>query len=188
MKNIKDPSIRDWVIPTFTTTTPTDRIVASISLMSTLQNFFEYKCCLECGIPSVTLLGTLDDWLMLSDKVNRLLEFNVAPANDMTKWVDYLRPLCDNLVNSFKGEGDIHFWDNICMDLGGGSGPSFMSGWCTVFSVFKATGEWQGNNTYEDPFNPIEVMDWPVIDMEDLSSGLCKVPILVDDNGAEYNC
>ena len=50
VKNIKDPSIADWLIPKFTTTTENDRIVASISMMATLQSYFEYEvdvCCVD---------------------------------------------------------------------------------------------------------------------------------------------
>lgn len=78
MKNIKDPSVADWVIPTFSTTTPTDRIVSSVSLMATLQNFFDYKFMLLCGIPNVTLLGTPADWQQLRTKIDRLLEFAIS--------------------------------------------------------------------------------------------------------------
>ena len=52
-----------WLIPAFTTTTVNDRVVAAVSVMSTLQNYFEYVCCLMCGIPKVTLLGTVEDWV-----------------------------------------------------------------------------------------------------------------------------
>ncbi len=42
VKNIKDPSIVDWLLPAFTTTTPKDRIVASISVMSSMKQYFKY--------------------------------------------------------------------------------------------------------------------------------------------------
>ena len=40
VENIKDPSIADWLIPKFTTTTESDRVVASISMMASLQCYF----------------------------------------------------------------------------------------------------------------------------------------------------
>lgn len=45
--NIKDPSLREWILPQFTTTTKVDQAVASILMMATLQKFFTYgfgKC------------------------------------------------------------------------------------------------------------------------------------------------
>ena len=67
VKNIKDPSIADWLIPKFSTTTENDRIVASVTLMATLQSYFEYKYCLLCGLPSITLLGTVDESMMIGN-------------------------------------------------------------------------------------------------------------------------
>ena len=42
--NIKDPAVADWIVPAFTTTTTNDRIAASVTLMSTLQAYFEAGC------------------------------------------------------------------------------------------------------------------------------------------------
>jgi hypothetical protein len=35
--NIKDPSFREWILPSFTTTTKCDQAVASILMMSVMQ-------------------------------------------------------------------------------------------------------------------------------------------------------
>jgi len=35
-KNIRDPSIAEWLLPSFTTTSPSDRIAASVSVMSAM--------------------------------------------------------------------------------------------------------------------------------------------------------
>eukprot|EP00957_Ditylum_brightwellii_P090672 6905553-Ditylum_brightwellii.AAC.1 len=51
IKNIKNPDIAEWLIPAFSTTKSEDRIVASVTIMSTLQTYFKYKCYLLCGIP-----------------------------------------------------------------------------------------------------------------------------------------
>ena len=80
VKNIKDPSIADWLIPKFSTTTENDRIVASVTMMATLLSYFEYATVLLCGLPSITLLGTINDWKSLRNKVDRLLEFDEEMA------------------------------------------------------------------------------------------------------------
>ena len=41
-ENIKDKSVVDWLLPSFTTTTPNDQVTACVSIMSTLQAFFVY--------------------------------------------------------------------------------------------------------------------------------------------------
>jgi hypothetical protein len=45
VKNIKDPSVVDWMLPAFTTTEAVDQFVASMSIMATLQKYFEYGFC-----------------------------------------------------------------------------------------------------------------------------------------------
>lgn len=35
--NVKDPTLKDWILPSFTTTTKVDQAVASIMMMATLQ-------------------------------------------------------------------------------------------------------------------------------------------------------
>lgn len=190
-KNIKDPELAKWVIPNFSTTTDKDRVVASVCFMSTLQNFFSYQFVLECGIPEVTLEGTLEDWLDLRFNIDRLKDFNIGPDNYMNQWHEWLVKICDGLVKSYNnGDKMLEFWDNCCQYYAGGSGPSFLAGWISTFAVFKATGEWQGKCEMEaDPFsNQQETMEFPVIDCEDLPSGLCKVPVSVNDNGREYDC
>ena len=185
VKNIKDPSIADWLIPTFTTTTENDRIVASVSMMATLQSYFEYKFCLACGLPSITLLGTVDDWKLLRSKVDRLLEFDTKDGV-MKKWLELLTIVLDEFVETKCGVDNMEFWDRICHYSGGGSGPTYLSGWITTFAVFDKDGKWQGGRRGSQHFGEITKSDWPIIDTQDVPSGATAVPVLIDDNGTEY--
>jgi hypothetical protein len=67
--NIKDPSFREWILPSFTTTTKCDQAVVSILMMSVMQKYFTYACGVCCGLPSVTLLGEKKDWEKLEQKL-----------------------------------------------------------------------------------------------------------------------
>ena len=53
--SIVDPELREWVMPSFTTTTELDRVVASITFMGALSEYFDYGGVTGCGIPSVRL-------------------------------------------------------------------------------------------------------------------------------------
>ena len=187
VKNIKDPSIADWLIPKFSTTNENDRIVASISMMATLQSYFEYKYCLLCGLPSITLLGSIDDWKLLRGKVDRLLEFDTKDGL-MKKWLELLTVVLDEFVETKSGVDNMEFWDRICHYSGGGSGPTYLSGWITTFGVFDKDGKWQGNErNAEGEFGEAIKTDWPVIDVQDIPSGATAVPVLIDDNGTQYD-
>jgi len=193
--NLKDPSIRDWVIPSFTTTTPNDALVFSVVLMSALKSYFSYKMVLECGIPNVTLCGTPADYEDLARRVDRLLEFDNAQGH-MKKWHSLLRPIFDELIRASRGQHSVDFWSRVCTHYGGGSGPSYISGWVSAFCCFDDHGEWQGDNyTYEwEQYNfdtqrttkHVVQCDWPVIDDDNIPPGHCCVPVNVDDHGVKY--
>src|SRR5436305_573998 len=49
----------------FSTTTKNSLTASRIVLLDMVKAYFTYKVCLECGIPKVTLEGTLEDWTKL---------------------------------------------------------------------------------------------------------------------------
>mmetsp|Transcript_31528 Transcript_31528/g.36779 ORF Transcript_31528/g.36779 Transcript_31528/m.36779 type:complete len:403 (+) Transcript_31528:150-1358(+) len=182
--NIKDPEVTEWLLPNFTTTTDTDRIVASVTIMSTLQAYFEYSCCLSCGIPNVTLLGSSEDWHLLRQKLDRLLQYDIRATGGkdvdpvMEEWHKLLSKVIDEFIKSVEGNPNLKFWDTVAHHIGGDSGPSYLSGWVTVFSCFKKNGQWQGDTS--------EYNLWPKIDTAHISGGAVSVPVKLDDNGTEY--
>ena len=188
VKNIKDPSIADWLIPKFSTTTENDRIVASVSVMATLQSYFDYRCCIMCGLPSITLLGSVDDWKLLRSKIDRLLEFDTKDGL-MKKWLELLTVVLDEFVETKCGVDNMEFWDRICHYISGGSGPTYLSGWITTFAVFNEDGEWQGDKREArvDLGRRVVQTDWPVVDTQDVPAGAIGVPVFIDDNGTQYD-
>lgn len=201
--NLKSPDVTTWLLPKFSTTTSADRVAASVTIMSTLQAYFEYVCCLCCGIPNVTLEGTPEDWEALRNKIDRLPSYDLAGKKQvMSKWHKLLCPVLDQFVASAKGNPDLAFWDRICCHEGGGSGPSYLSGWITVFACFTAKGNWQGDvhqglrgGTHSPRSSGLgsereksgTTNSWPRIDTSYLPVGAVSVPVLVDDNGTQYD-
>jgi len=124
--NIKDASLREWILPQFSTTTKVDQAVASIMMMATLQKFFSYGCGVCCGLPSVTLLGEKEDWERLAEKAERLMTF----GEEAGTWYGLLKPVLERFVKSFdepEAEETKDFWQKIAHRSGGGSGPSYLS-------------------------------------------------------------
>jgi hypothetical protein len=194
-ENIKDPSLREWILPTFTTTTKDDQTVASIIMMATLKNFFSYGCGICCGIPSVTLLGERSDWEQILAKVERLSTFGEEP----TQWLEILRPVLRRFVSNFdapESEDAKDFWQKIVHYSGGGSGPSYLSGWITVFCFWNTKGKAYYNPSYNPPVEgdtmhsmgkptPVLVLDgarYHRIETDQVPSGWASVPVkLIDD-------
>merc|ERR1712217_122330 len=154
-----------------------------------LQAYFQYVCRLMCGIPKVTLLGTPEDWMQLRAKVDRLPEYDLQ-AGHMQAWHQLLAPVLDEFVLSAQGRPNIDFWDRVCSHHGGGSGPCYLSGWVTVFAAFTEKGVWQGSNHNAKQWGNAQTPEkkpWPCIDMNYLPVGVVVVPVLVDDNGTQYD-
>jgi len=118
-KNIRSPELADWFRPGFSTTTEREEVCAAATAMGTLQAYFEYKMCLMCGIPAVTMMGTVADWKLLREKIERLLEFEVQnnpDGNVIELWVGYLRKVCDGFVESAEHPNSsktLKFWDKV---------------------------------------------------------------------------
>lgn len=178
-----DSSLIEWVIPEFSTTTAHDLIVGSVVLMASMKQCFSYKINLMCGIPSITLHGTVQDWENIRNRLNKL----AGLGKDLDTWATMLGPILDQFVQAAKGNVDSLFWQRICHFTPGGSGPSFLSGWISTFCVVSEQGKWQGSTFAVRTWNTEIESEFPIIDMNDIPSGYQAVDVIVDDNGTVYN-
>jgi hypothetical protein len=117
--------LRDLVVADFSTTTPTARAASEVVLMDAFQAYFEYAVMCGCGIPSVTLLGTADDWRSIRRRAATLSEYELEP------WTRELLPVLDRLVATAEGADDPDFWRSF-FHYEGGSGPAHLTGWIHV--------------------------------------------------------
>jgi len=147
-KNVVDPSLRAWIMPEFSTTTTNDTTVCSIVMMATLKEYFSYKCSLSCGIPRVTLEGEKKDWENILERLEKLKDYGVQSI----AWYHLLVPILSRFVKAFdepNGNENVDFWQRVAHYHGGGSGPTWLSGWITAFCVFDAKGRWLGGRFRE---------------------------------------
>jgi hypothetical protein len=84
----------------------------------------------------------------------------------------------EEFIKAKRGEADKEFWKRICHYEGGGSGPSYLSGWISVFCLFDKDGKLQGK--FDDD------KEWPRVDTDDIPTGIVEVDVTVDDHGKEY--
>ncbi|EQC31918.1 hypothetical protein SDRG_10435 [Saprolegnia diclina VS20] len=184
--HLADPALRAWLLPCFSTTTEDDKIVGSIVLMAAMKKYFTYKACLACGIPFVTLLGTVQDWEDIRARVDKL----AAYGDRMTEWSAMLAPIFDQFVLAAKGQPDVGFWSRICHEFGGHSGPRYIGGWLSVFCVFDQVGRWQGENSAINMLDGklrSRLKEFPTVSMDDIPPGYLTVDVAIDDNGEMYN-
>ena len=98
----------DLMTADFTTTGITERIASQVSLMDVVKKYFIYtNIAAGCGIPSITLEGTPNDWQKVLDKVRCLKKYHLE------KWASDLEVILKEFVNASKGSRNPSFWQNI---------------------------------------------------------------------------
>jgi len=131
--NIRD-DIVDWITPNFSTSTAQSRLIAHCTLVATLKPYFAYGVLSQCGIPSVTLDGTREDWDMLRGKCMRMgVLFPGDPVLD--QWRCDLEKTLDHFISAYDGDVSRDWW-NSAVSRDQSSGRDDIDGWALVFTPF----------------------------------------------------
>ncbi len=189
-ENVVDPGLREWVMPAFTTTTRQDNVIASILLMGVTQKYFDFGCCVRCGLPSVTLLGEKSDWELIYRRLDKLETFGVEPSH----FCKLLRPVVSHFFKSFDepaSEDTIGFWQRIAHYERGGSGPSYYSGWITAFCFWNQDGKSLHAIPSRGPSRGdtlrLNGVAYHRVNSQEVPPGYSSVPVTVDDNGEFFD-
>ncbi|KAF0324527.1 hypothetical protein GQ607_008231 [Colletotrichum asianum] len=104
-KDLVDPNLADWLLPTFSTTLPRDRSTVAAVFLGTMKQYFNYNVSITCGFPSITLLGEASDWVELARRVARLADFNTdtldRDGSSNSEWSRCLVTVVEWFVASF---------------------------------------------------------------------------------------
>ncbi|KAH8899769.1 hypothetical protein GQ53DRAFT_801383 [Thozetella sp. PMI_491] len=178
---VKTPWLLDWIRPGFTTTTKNDLMTANILMMGLTKAYFRFEGGIICGLPSVTLLGSQEDWEALLAKLDHLPDFGTDPAAYKTR----LRPILSRMVNSFKepdSPATRQFWNQIVSASQShicGAPPFYVSGWITGFYFWDTEGNpWargQGDLT-------LDGVTYPALDLtHNVPVGYARAPFIMRD-------
>jgi len=130
----------------FTTTGRVERAVSNLMAMETFKSYFEYILYAGCGIPSITLTGTVGDWQKLRKKAQRFADYGLE------EWIEALDPILAQFELAKTGNPDTEFWRSL-FRYNSGSGPAVLTGWASVlFPYLKDHQE----NLYPNPY----LKDW----------------------------
>jgi len=135
--------LRGWIVPDFSTTTPSDRIVGCAALMGAMKEYFSYTAHTRCGIPRITLEGTREDWEEILRRADRIAEY----GDECVLWHRMLMPVLRRFVATFDDSGlkkheTKKFWESMVQYKNPGSGTPYFSGWLTAFCAFDVKGNW----------------------------------------------
>ena len=178
--------VRNWVEPHFSTTTEKDLLVGRALLMATLKNYFAYGCYAQCGLPEVTMEGTLADWEEIRRRADRIAEYGRGAAGlvQLGWWHQVLVPVLDKFIASYKGSVDAMFWQSCTNEISYGSGPGYISGWVLAFAPFDKAGHWQ----IAKPSAILQTGGYGNVATSDFADiATVSVPIKINDNGSEWD-
>lgn len=95
-KYVNDADLDNWIMPSFSTTTETDRVVASVLFMGAMQKYFLYSMQFRCGIPAVTLLGEASDWQDILSRLDKIDKLGEEPMK--YQYAQAYSTQCDSLI------------------------------------------------------------------------------------------
>ena len=122
----------------FSTTSQVAQVTSQVAIMSAMKQYFNYKVLMAgCGISSITLEGSIQDW----EKIKSKLEFLSTKA--LKWWTKHLIPIIDNIIATKKyynskgklNEELIQFWKGMIRLKGRGDlyDPHLINGWIVKF-------------------------------------------------------
>jgi hypothetical protein len=122
----------------FSTTTPSVLTTSQVSIMSAMKQYFTYNLLMGgCGVSSINLEGSLDDW----NKIKSKLEFLSTKA--MKWWTKHLIPIIDDIIKTKKyykkhkkiNNDLINFWKSMIRIKNKGDlyDPHMINGWIIKF-------------------------------------------------------
>ena len=163
-ENTRD-NLADVMRADFSTTDKTARIVSQMTLMSSVKAFFDYSVIyVKCGIPSITLEGTPEDWLKVRNKAIQLRKY------DLDWWLIDLIPILNEFFQASQGNVHKAFWRNIVKKdrpekfVGGGCSwgdrPTELDGWFLKLMPYDRKGKRTPNKvSYEYDDMPSQVIN-----------------------------
>lgn len=129
---------RDLIVSNFSTTGPVEKAASELILMDSMKSYFKYACRTLCGIPSITLMGTVKDWEDVHTRAENLAEY------ELDWWVKSLAPTLKHFVKAAEGKADVGFWDTMYKNSSGSGGP-YCTGW--INTLFPYIEDHKGNPT-----------------------------------------
>ena len=168
----------------FSTTNPVSLTTSQLSIMSAMKHYFQYSLGMGgCGISSITLEGSLDDWKKMKEK----FEFFSKKDYALVWWTKHLIPIIDKIIytKSYYKQNNIvndeikNFWkDMIRVKIGKDYDPDIINGWIIKFIP-----------NYSEQFPKLydELKEEDIPD-QIISCPLNLIVINLDGTKTEYNC
>ncbi len=135
IRDATDPVLHETLLCDFSTTTPAIRTASEVALMDSFSSYFTYVIGCVCGIPKITIEGSLEDWQRVRARVEVLETYGLG------WWVSRLCPILDEFVLTASGHPTLEFWKAIYKPVKA-YGAEVATGWIT--DLFPYLGDAPG--------------------------------------------
>ena len=95
----------------FTTSTDVERLASEIVLLDACSPFFDYGVECVCGIPSITLTGSAEDWRSVRRRIDAMRD--LVAGTRFSDWPARLGVIVDKLCEAAGGAPDRAFFQRI---------------------------------------------------------------------------
>ncbi len=133
------------LIPDFTTTTDDHKFIAKMTIISSMEAYFDMSVCILCGLRGIKLNGTVADWVRLRDVVFPTFK-KLIPDHDVN-WAIAFEELLQEFINIANGFIDIELWKRIIYENPSlVCGSNYYYGWINLL--------WPNQSSYFKKFPP----------------------------------
>lgn len=129
----------------FSTSTDVEKTASDIILLDAYASFFDYFMTCVCGIPTITLTGTPEDWRSIRARIEVLDE--LVQGTKIEGWSRGLRIITDKLVEASEGHADRAFFQRIYKPKKAYGGEA-ITGWVAWFYPYLKRA---GRCTFPNP-------------------------------------
>jgi hypothetical protein len=154
---IKDTNLVDILNKKYSTSNDITCIISKLLQLNTFQEYFNYGISFACGIPSIILDGSKQDWSDLNDVYEYLKRYFLIEDSELKDWV----PCMDILMNMFMelryiaDMGIVHapdkykvLWQRVITYIRYGSGDNLLGGWVSILVPYSQNNKVK--NIYQD--------------------------------------
>jgi hypothetical protein len=147
-----------------------------------MKCYFSYHSISCCGIPTIQLLGTVEDWVSLRDKALAIIGLTGETAYQ-TEMKVILDQIVDTVKDTISPLEKSEFWSNLYR-MKSGSGFSGVNGWINLFFPYDAKNE---RLTIDKMKNGKQ--QWQGCrDNNDFPSSISSTPMVWTVHKTNYNC
>jgi hypothetical protein len=168
-------SKRNLFVSNFSTTGPVERAASEIVLMGAMKNYYKYAVRTLCGIPSITLFGTDEDWINLVIKAEVLSEYELG------WWLQELIPVLEKMADAATGTIDNSFWNSMYKMNNESGGPT-INGW--INKLFPYILNYQDTLVVNPTFANSNRYE---LSVDNYTSGLATMPFKWEYYGKTYD-